>query len=400
MKARDTRVATWAALGLLVAALCMVAASCGGDDGEGGASTEIEGLGTSLEEIQELARGEGEVNLIIWPAYAVRIEEFTAATGCNVTTKVGTSSDDMVSLMQTGAYDGGSFSGNATVRMMLAGDVAPVNTEFLTNYEDISDGLRDQDYNSLEGQSYGIPHGRGPNLLMFRTDEVPEDTNSWGVVWEDDQLAKYKGKISIYDAPDFIADAALWLKATQPELEIDSPYQLNDEQFAAAVDLLKKQAPFVGEYWPADVVKQIGSFTSGDSVVGTTWPYQVNQLNQANVPIKAIKPQEGTTGWSDTWMISSQAANPNCMYLWMDHMGSPESQATVAEAFGEAPANLEACDLTTNPNHCEDFHADDEAYWEDVYYWTTPAADCGDDDDETTCKTQADWQAAWTEIRG
>jgi putative spermidine/putrescine transport system substrate-binding protein len=398
--ARRRRAAGWVALCLLVGALSVVAAGCGGGDDGGEASTDIEGLGSSMEEIQEQAREEGEVNLVIWSNYAVRIEEFQAATGCTVNTKDGASSDDMVSLMQTGAYDGGSFSGNATVRMMLAGDVAPVNTEFLPNYEDISEGLKGQPYNSLDGEAYGIPHGRGPNLLMFRTDVVPEDTNSWGVIWEDAELEKYKGKISIYDAPDFIADAALWLKATQPDLGIQDPYQLNQEQFDAAVALLKKQAPFVGEYWPGTPASQIGAYTSGDSAVGTTWPYMHLQLQKANVPIQAVKPEEGTTGWSDTWMISADAANPNCMYLWMDHMGSPESQAAVAEVFGEAPANLKACELTTNPNHCEEFHAEDEAYWEDVYYWTTPAADCADDDEATTCRTQADWQAAWTEIRG
>ena len=91
------------------------------------------------------------------------------------------------------------------------------------------------------------------NYLMFRTDDVPEDTNSWGVIWEDDQLAKYKGKISIYDDSIFIADAALWLKATQPDLGIDNPYQLTQEQFDAAVALLKKQAPnapLAGPAWP------------------------------------------------------------------------------------------------------------------------------------------------------
>jgi len=401
MKGRKDRVARWAAFGLLIAALSVVAAGCGGgDDDGGGDATAIEGLGSSVEEIQELAREEGEVNLVIWSNYAVLMDEFTAATGCTVNTKDGASSDDMVSLMQTGAYDGGSFSGNATVRMMLAEDVAPVNTEFLSNYEDISEGLRGQPYNSLDGEAYGIPHGRGPNFLMFRNDEVPEDTNSWGVIWEDDQLEKYKGKISIYDAPDFIADAAVWLMSTQPDLGIEDPYQLTQEQFDAAVALLKKQAPYVGEYWPGTPASQIAAYTSGDSVVGTTWPYMVNQLNQADVPITAVKPEEGTTGWSDTWMISSTAANPNCMYLWMNHMGSPEAQATVAEVFGEAPANLKACDLTENPNHCEEFHADDEAYWEDVYYWTTPQADCADDDDATTCVDQAAWQQAWTEIRG
>ncbi len=44
----------------------------------------------------------------------------------------------------------------------------------------------------------------------------------------------------------------------------------------------------------------------------------------------------------------------------------------VAEGFGEAPANLKACELTKNTNHCTEQHADDEAFWEDVYYWTTP----------------------------
>jgi putative spermidine/putrescine transport system substrate-binding protein len=280
MKGRTDRVARWAALGLLVAALSVVAAGCGGGDDDGG-STALEGLGSSTEEIAELAREEGEVNLVIWPGYAVLTDEFTAATGCKVATKDGASSDDMISLMQTGAYDGGSFSGNATVRMMATGDVAPVDTDLITNFADIQEGIKDKDYNSLDGEPYGVPHGRGPNYLMFRTDELPEDTDSWAVIWEDDQLAQNKGKISIYDDSIFIADAALYLKATQPDLGIEDPYQLTQEQFDAAVALLKKQAPNVGEYWPGDVVKQIGSFTNGDSTVGTTWPYQYLQLQKA-----------------------------------------------------------------------------------------------------------------------
>ncbi len=67
------------------------------------------------------------------------------------------------------------------------------------------------------------------------------------------------------------------------------------------------------------------SFKSGDSVVGTTWQYMVNLMGREKppVPVTAIVPKEGTTGWSDTWMINSKAAHPNCMYLWMDYIISP-----------------------------------------------------------------------------
>jgi putative spermidine/putrescine transport system substrate-binding protein len=398
MREQRRRIGLRAGLLGLVATLAVVAAGCGGDD-EGG-SGAIEGLGGSIEEIQEMARDEGQVNLVIWSGYADKswADTFTQQTGCTVNTKNGASSDDMIDLLATGEYDGVSASGNASVRLMERGDVAPVDTELIPNYADVQEGIKDQFYNSKDGEPYGVPHGRGPNLLVFRTDVVPEETNSWNVIW--DASGPYNGKLSIYDDSIFIADAAVYLKATQPDLGIEDPYQLTQEQFDAAVALLKEQAPNVGEYWPGDVAKQVQSFKSGDSVVGTTWPYQVNLLTADDVPVKGVKPKEGTTGWSDTWMIYSEAANPNCMYLWMNYIISPEAQAKVAEFFGEAPVNTQACELTENSNHCADYHAEDEAWWDDVYYWTTPTADCGGTEDDGTCVTQEDWKAAWTEIRG
>ena len=394
-----------AAVAALLTALAFAAASCGSDDDgdasstttaeETAASTEISGLGATLDEIKQKAREEGQVNLIQWPGYAQLTKEFQQQTGCAVKTKDGATSDDMISLLTSGEYDGVSASGNASVRLMARGDVAPINPDLVPNYADVQAGIKDKDYNSKDGQPYGAPHGRGPNLLAWRTDSVTPAPTSWAAIW--DPATPYKGKISIYDDSIFIADAALYLKATKPELEIDNPYQLNEEQFNASIDLLKGLAPNVGEWW-ADYAKQIQSYANKDVVLGTTWPYQVNTLTADKQPVKGIKPKEGTTGWSDTWMIYSKAAHPNCMYLWMNHMISPEAQAAVAEGFGEAPVNLKACALTKNQNHCDEFHASDESWWEDVYYWTTPTADCGGTGG--TCKTQEDWVNAWTEIRG
>jgi putative spermidine/putrescine transport system substrate-binding protein len=324
------------------------------------------------------------------------VTPFEQATGCKVNNKLGNTSDEMVTLMRTGQYDSVSASGDATLRLIAGEDVAPVNTDLIPNYADVFEGLKDQPHNSVDGQMYGAPHGRGANLLMWRTDKVSPAPDSWSVVW--DENSPYKGNVTAYDSPIYIADAALYLKATQPDLGIENVYELDEEQFQAAVDLLKKQRSIIGEYW-SDYTKEQAAFTSGDSVVGTTWQVIQNLLTAEKVSTEVTLPTEGSTGWSDTWMISSSASNPNCAYLWMDWIISPETNAAVAEWFGEAPSNAKSCELTSDPNHCTTFHADDEEYFSKVAYWTTPQADCGDDRGEV-CKDYSEWVAAWTEIKG
>jgi putative spermidine/putrescine transport system substrate-binding protein len=383
-----------AALAGLVVLLAFAAAGCGG----GGGKKE-----SAMKE--DLGSGEGKLNLIAWAGYVEDgstdpkvdwVTPFEQKTGCQTSVKVAGSSDEMVTLMRTGSYDGVSASGDASLRLVAGGDVAPVNVDLVPNYKDVIPALKDQPYNTVDDVHYGIPHGRGANLLMWRTDKVKPAPTSWSVVF--DSSSPYKGHITAYDRPIYIADAAVYLKATQPDLKITNPYELDDDQFNAAVDLLKQQRKAAGEYW-TDATKEIQAFTSGSTLVGTTWQYQTNTLEASKVPVKAILPKEGSTGWSDTWMIHSKAKHPNCMYKWLDWVISPKVNAQIAEWFGEAPANSKSCALTVTKNHCEIFHASDEAYFDRVAEWETPVADCGDDRGDK-CKDYSEWAQAWTEIKG
>jgi putative spermidine/putrescine transport system substrate-binding protein len=396
----------WSLLAVLTLALAaLTAAGCGSDDDDssgGGEASESDAL-------QKVGKGEGEVNLIAWAGYVEDgstdpnvdwVSDFEQKTGCKVNVKVGNTSDEMVTLMRTGNYDGVSASGDATLRLIAGGDVDPVNTDLVPNYKDVFPALKDQPHNTVDGVNYGIPHGRGANLLMFNKDVVKPAPDSWGIVFGGPDSQKYKGKVTAYDNPIYIADAALYLKATQPDLGIDNVYELDDKQFNAAVDLLKQQRDVIGEYW-SDYTKEQAAFTGGDSVVGTTWQVIANLVaaDKKSPPIEAILPKEGATGWSDTWMLSSGAKHPNCMYKWMDHIISPKANAAVAEWFGEAPANEKSCAETAVKEHCDIFHADDEAYFDQVAYWNTPTKDCGDDRGDT-CKDYSEWVKAWTEIKG
>jgi putative spermidine/putrescine transport system substrate-binding protein len=391
-EAHPARMAWIVIAGLL--AFMLLLAGCGSSDDNG-----------SGNELTKVGQGEGQLSLISWAGYVEPewVKPFEQKTGCKVSNKIAGTSDEMVQLMRTGQYDGVSASGNASARLVDGGDVDPVNVDLVPNYETIFSELKDQPYNTFDGVHYGIPHGRGANLLMWNTDDVKPDPKSWSVILDPKEASKYKGKISAYDDPIYIADAAVYLKAHQPDLGIENPYELNEEQFEAAVDLLKEQRPNVGEYW-SEAAKQIAAFANGDVQVGTTWQYQYFELVGAEEPVAAspesqgFLPSEGATGWSDTWMISSQSKHPNCMYKWMDWVVTPKINAEIAEYFGEAPAQKLACDQTADKNFCAKYHAEDPDFWKRVYFWETPLADCGNGSSD--CKDYNDWVQAWTAIKG
>lgn len=393
--AHSARTAWFIVAGLV--AFMLVLAGCG--------SSSDSSTGGSDNELQKLGKGEGELNLISWAGYVEPewTKPFESESGCKVNDKVAGTSDEMVDLMKTGQYDGVSASGNATARLVAGGEVDPVNVSLVPNYKTIFSDLKNQPYNTFEGVHYGIPHGRGANLLMWNADNVKPAPDSWEVTMDPKVAAKYKGKISQYDDPMSIAEAAVYLKFHDSSLGIENPYELNEEQFEAAVDLLKEQRANVGEYW-SDAAKQIQAFASGDNEVGTTWQYQYFALQGEGEPVAAspasqgFLPKEGATGWSDTWMISSKAKHPNCMYEWMNYIVSPKANAEVAEFFGEAPAQSLACEQTADKEFCSKYHAENPAFWKRVYYWETPLADCGNGEED--CKDYNDWVQAWTAIKG
>lgn len=383
-----------------------LATACGGSSGSGSVSSDGKLHPPRMTAQKTLGPREGEVDLIAWAGYvedgsddpkADWVHPFEKQTGCKVNVKVAATSDDMVSLMKSGQYDAVSASGDASLRLIASGDAAPVNTALVPNYRDVFAGLKLQAWNSVNGVAYGIPHGYGANLLMYRTDKVSPAPTSWGAVFQKD--SPYKGRITAYDSPIYLADAALYLMRTRPDLGIKNPYALDQKQFDASVALLKQQNANIGEYW-SDYLKEVSAFKSGDSVIGTTWQVIANLARSEKAPVRAVLPSEGATGWSDTWMLYSKARHPNCAYAWMNWIVSPTVNAQVAEYFGEAPANRLACEHTAAKSFCADYHAGDSAYYRRVWFWTTPIAQCVDGRRNVACVPYAKWVQAWTTVKG
>ncbi len=380
-----------AILASLAIASVAVLTACGTTSGSSGGGSAADELGDY----------EGSVSILAWPGYVEDgsndpsvdwVSAFEDETGCTVSSKTYGTSDEAFNLMKTGGYDVVAASGDASLRLVASGQVAPVNTDLLENYDGIFDFLKEKSWNSVDGVSYGIPHGYGANLLMYNTDVFPDGLDSWSAVFDDAEANA--GKVTAYDSPIYIADAAVYLMATQPDLGITNPYALDETQLAAAVDLLKVQRASIGEYW-SDYLKEIQAFETGDSVVGTTWQVIQNSISTGNTEV--VLPKEGATGWSDTWMIASDAKSPNCAYAWLDYIASPEANAQATAYFGEAPSSIAACDFRDD---CEAFHAGDADYASQIWYWSTPIADCLDGRTDVKCTDYSAWATAWSEIKG
>ncbi|TIM61741.1 MAG: spermidine/putrescine ABC transporter substrate-binding protein, partial [Mesorhizobium sp.] len=90
--------------------------------------------------------------------------------------------------------------------------------------------------------------------------------------------------VQAYDGPIHIADAANYLMFHKPELGIKDPYELTEDQYKAALDLLRVQRTLVGRYWH-DAAIQVDDFQNEGVVASGSWPYQVNTLVAAKKPV-------------------------------------------------------------------------------------------------------------------
>ena len=269
------------------------------------------------------------------------------------------------------------------------------------HYDELAPFLKEQANNSIDGTVYGIPHGWGANVLQYNTEVVDPAPTSWSVGLRSRLAVRRQDRgLRLARSTSPTRRCTSW--TTQPDLGIENPYALDQEQFDAAIELLKEQKPLLSEYW-SDYVAYEDNFRSQQHGAGHELAdhHQHAPGGRPPTPVDAVLPEEGSTAWSDNWMIHADAEHPNCAYEWINYITSPAVQATVASTFGEAPANLaglrETADMAATARQ---YHTDDAAYYDQLAYWTTPTKECLDGRTDVECKDYSEWVAAWTEVKG
>ena len=271
----------------------------------------------AFAQLTKVGKGEGRVDIVAWPGYIERgetmkefdwVTKFEEATGCMVKVKTANTSDEMVALMNEGGFDLVTASGDASLRLIAGKRVQPINTSLIPSWSTVDERLKNAPWHTVNGVHYGTPYMWGPNVLMYNKDVFGDKPpTSWNVVFEPMNLPDGKpneGRVQAYGGPIHVADAANYLMYHKPELGIKSPYELNQEQYAAALDLLRQQRKLVSRYWH-DAFIQMDDFKNEGMVASGSWPFQVNLLASEKQPVASVIPVEGATGWADTTMMLS-----------------------------------------------------------------------------------------------
>ena len=249
-----------------------------------------------------------------------------------------------------------------------------------------------------------MSHGWGGNTLMWRTDLVTPAPTSWDVAFDPAKMEANKGKITAYGGSIYIADAALYLKAHQPELGITDPYELTQPQFDAAIALLKTQHGYIGKYWEG-YADEIDNFTNGATVVGTTWPYQTNTLKGGRRGGRRGRAQRGDDRLGRHLDAGVEGQAPE-LHVQVDGLdGHAARPGEVAEYFGEAPANPKACAELDEAygsygvkDFCTLYSVNDKSFYDSISFWKTPQASCGDSRGET-CVPYDKWVTAYQTVK-
>ncbi|MBC6439309.1 MAG: extracellular solute-binding protein [Rhodospirillales bacterium] len=176
-------------------------------------------------------------------------------------------------------------------RWFDAGLLAPIDTDLLSNWDQIIPTLKEVDNSIQGGNRVFVPMEWGQTSVTFRTDLAPEyvdvENHTWGILWDE----KYSGRLSMIDSLiDGVAVASIYGG-------VENPYDLSDSaDMELTANLLREQLPLLRYY--SNTMSDIEqSLASGELVAAATWNSSITALRNQGLPVMFMQPREGAMTW-------------------------------------------------------------------------------------------------------
>ena len=190
------------------------------------------------------------------------------------------------------------------------------------------------------GNDYSLPYMNGTIGIVYNTELITEDINSWSDMWN----PKYRDEIFVLDSQrDAIGMALKYLGYS-----LNSTDEIELEEAKAAL-IEQKQ---LGTIYGADNVKDL--MISGERAIAMIWSGEGLTLADEYDNLKYIVPKEGANFWIDSLVIPKGTENKEAAEAFINFLCDKDSAYRIAEEIGYTTPNKEAMaeqsdDVKNNP---------------------------------------------------
>jgi len=312
----------WWRLAVVLAAMSIVAAACGEDEGggaTGGGETGGAATGTATGATAELG---GTLVISNWDLYMPEdlVPAFEAETGVNVEYALHTTNEDIMGKLT--AQNGGGFdlvfiSGPFSQALAEQGWAHELDHSKIPNLANLYPEASELTYDP--GNTHSVPYTWGTTGICYRSDLVSETPASWEIF--NDPPAELDGKMTMLSTDRWLLQPGLL--SLGYSINTDDAGQI-DEATAWTEEAKTHLLGFDDTTFSAKLV-------SGEALAVQAWDGWC-ELGRAEDPaVDFVIPDQGSDLWFDTMVILESSQNKDAAYAFIDFMLRAESGKAVEE---------------------------------------------------------------------
>lgn len=300
---------------------------------------------TTLPLLPKMARAAEEPTYFTWPGYDVPdlFQKYAEKHGAVPNFSLFGDEEEAFQKLRGGYQsDMAHPCANSVKRWRDGGLLQAIDTSRLSNWDRVFAPLKALKDTYSDGERWFVPFDWGNTSVLYRSDLVETEEESWGLLWDE----RYEGRLAVIDSvDDTVLFAALYAG-------IEDPFRMDDADIAKVEAVLREQRPLL-RFYSNDMTTIQQALASGELVAASTWNDSVVELRKQGVPVEFMEPKEGRITWVCGLVLLQGAPETDRAYEAIDSMLEPASGRFVIEEFGFGHSNADSFALVSEERLAE-----------------------------------------------
>ncbi|GGA01681.1 spermidine/putrescine ABC transporter substrate-binding protein [Okeania sp. KiyG1] len=294
------------------------------------AASALSSCGWRLAEVKSNPRMQGDSDLLYiytWAGYTDQdlLDRFYDETGIKVVADVFDSNESMLARVQAGG--GGAYSiiypsDYMVQKMESLGLLTELDHSLILGLDDLFPEFQDPIYDP--GNAYSVPISWGTTGLIYNSKLLPSAPTDWEYLWENQDLIS-KRLTLVNDVREVMGCALRKLGYSYNSTNVESIRGAYEELLI----LRPAIASFTTDGWRSQILVE-------DLLIAMCYSSDAAEIKPENEDLEYITPRSGSSLWTDTLVIPTNAPNPDGAYQWINFMLQPDIAAEIVERLSFA----------------------------------------------------------------